>query len=102
MKKLSFIIVLFFSCNSSSELYDYGKHYQQHRDYVSLQKAVDGIQLGVDKSVLPKILGVPIDMGFDYRYLLDSVGPTGCVIGAVFHINENEKIDRKWIGEICE
>ena len=41
-------------------------------------------------------------MGFDYRYLIDSVGPKGCVMGAVFHIDENGKIDQKWLDEICE
>ena len=28
-----------------------------------------------DTSFVKNILGVPIDMGFDYRYLIDSVGP---------------------------
>ena len=41
-------------------------------------------------------------MGFDYRYLVDSTGENGCVIGAVFHIGEEGKIDQKWVDEICE
>ena len=46
---------------------------------------------------------LPIDMAHDYRYLLDSIGPNGCVIGVVFHISyTNDKIDNKWIGGICE
>jgi hypothetical protein len=41
-------------------------------------------------------------MGFDLRYLLDSVGPNDCVVGAVFHYDDQGRIDQKWIGEICE
>ena len=49
------------------------------------------------------MLGEPVDMEHNYRYLLDAIGPNGCVIGAVFHISyKNGKIDHKWIGEICE
>lgn len=60
------------------------------------------MDLGVDTLFVKSILGEPISMGFDYRYLVDSVGPNGCSIGAVFHINEEGKIDQKWLDEICE
>jgi len=83
-------------------IYKYGKHYQYHQDYESLAKVVEQLELRSDTSKVRQILGEPIDMGFDYRYLLDSVGPQGCVVGAVFHIDEEGKIDQKWIGEICE
>ena len=60
------------------------------------------MDLGVDTLFVKSILGEPINMGFDYRYLIDSVGQNGCTIGAVFHINEEGKIDQKWLDEICE
>jgi hypothetical protein len=63
---------------------------------------VDLLPPGSDTARVKDILGEPIDMGFDYRYTLDSVGPTGCVVGAVFHIDEQGKIDQKWLDEICE
>ena len=79
-----------------------GQHYQQHQDYESLNQVVNLIPLEADTAYVRSILGVPIDMGFDFRYLIDSVGANNCVIGAVFHIDENGKIDQKWIDEICE
>lgn len=60
------------------------------------------LELGVDTVFVKSILGEPISMGFDFRYLIDSVGPNGCTIGAVFHINEMGTIDQKWINEMCE
>lgn len=60
------------------------------------------MDLDVDTMYVKNILGEPIDMGFDYRYLVDSIGRNGCIIGAVFHINEFGKIDQEWIDEICE
>lgn len=90
------------ACAESNELLEWGKHYQKYRDYESLQKVVDGIALGVDTSMVRDVLGEPIDMGFDYRYTLDSVGPNGCTLGAVFHIDDQGKIDQKWLDEICE
>jgi hypothetical protein len=101
------VMVLFFlagsmGCSEPSELIASGKHYQEYQDYPSLQKVVELIELGADTSQVREVLGVPIDMGFDYRYTVDSVGPNGCVIGAVFHIDEMGKIDQKWIDEICE
>jgi hypothetical protein len=92
---------LFFAC-SISQLEKYGQQYQKNQGFESLQKVVDLIELGSDTSYVKSILGEPIDMGFDYRYLIDSVGPKGCVMGAVFHIDENGKIDQKWLDEICE
>ncbi|MEL7123768.1 MAG: hypothetical protein AAFO07_30285 [Bacteroidota bacterium] len=103
IKSLFFLTPFAFllACQNST-LENLGLHYQQNQDYQSLNEVVNQIELGVDKMYIKKILGEPIDMGFDYRYLIDSVGPNGCVIGAVFHINEDGKIDQKWIDEICE
>ncbi len=97
-----FLILSISSCQNTNELENLGKHYQNHKDYKSLEKVVELIELDTDTSLVKNILGEPIDMGFDYRYLIDSVGEKGCVIGAVFHINEYGKIDQKWIDEICE
>jgi len=99
---LGFLFLLLFQCKSLSDLETYGRAYQQKQDYESLRQVVDLFELGVDTTQVKAILGEPIDMGFDYRYLIDSVGPNGCVIGAVFHIDEAGKIDQKWIDEICE
>lgn len=101
LKGLAWGLILL-GCTGPETLMDTGKHYQQHQDYRSLQKVVDELELGTDTSEVRKILGTPIDMGFDFRYLLDSVGPNGCVIGAVFHIDDAGKIDQKWLDEICE
>lgn len=99
----SFLVLLFyFGCKPTSEIVSHGQHYQKYTDYASLAKVVDLMQLQVDTTYVKSILGEPIDMGFDYRYLVDSVGPNGCVIGAVFHIDGQGKIDQKWIDEICE
>lgn len=95
------VAILFLAC-SSSPIERYGKHYQQHKDYESLSQVVELMELNVDTAYVKSILGEPIDMGFDYRYLIDSVGPNGCTIGAVFHIDQAGKIDQKWIDEICE
>ncbi len=97
-----FLFLLIFQCKSLSDLEIYGRAYQEKQDYESLRQVVDLFELGVDTTQIKAILGEPIDMGFDYRYLIDSVGPNGCVIGAVFHIDEAGKIDQKWIDEICE
>lgn len=96
------LFLLVFQCKSLSDLEAYGLVYQQNQTYESLKQVVDLFELGVDTTQVKAILGEPIDMGFDYRYLIDSVGPNGCVIGAVFHIDEAGKIDQKWIDEICE
>lgn len=96
------IFLLVIGCKSLSDLQKAGLHYQKENDYQSLQQVVDQLPDNSDKSVVRSLLGEPIDMGFDYRYLLDSIGPNGCVVGAVFHINQEGIIDDKWIGEICE
>ena len=80
----------------------FGRFYQESQSYQHLQKVVDLMPPNADTSYVRQILGQPIDMGFDYRYLVDSVGPNGCVIGAVFHIDDRGQIDQQWIGEICE
>lgn len=106
MQKQSLITLLLslllLACSNYYKIEDYGQHYQQHQDYESLKKVLDLMPLGSDTSYVKIILGEPIDMGFDYRYLLDSTGPNNCVIGAVFHINEAGRIDQKWLDEICE
>jgi hypothetical protein len=108
-KKLNMNKTLFFACIASlilscqqiPEVEQYGKHYQENNDFESLQKAVDLIEIGSDTAYVQKILGEPIDFGFDYRYLVDSTGPNGCVVGAVFHLTDGT-VDNKWIDEICE
>ena len=60
------------------------------------------LQTETDTAMIRKILGDPIDMGFDFRYLTEKTGENGCVIGAVFHIDATGKVDDRWIGEICE
>lgn len=94
-------IIFILSCNNQV-LKRYGLHYQSHKDYYSLSKVVELMPEGEDTSRIKNILGEAINMGFDYRYLVDSTGPNGCVIGAVFHIDDFGKIDQQWIGEICE
>jgi hypothetical protein len=106
MKKIAgllFVVLLFsIGCKQTSPIIGFGQHFQQHQDYESLKKVVELIDLGADTATVKGILGEPIDMGFDYRYLTDSIGPKGCSVGAVFHINDAGKIDDKWIDEICE
>ncbi|MFT4668280.1 MAG: hypothetical protein ACI9RM_002121 [Ulvibacter sp.] len=96
------IVILLSGCVGITKIEKHGQHYQKHNDYISLNKVVELMTLEVDTSYVRAILGEPIDMGFDYRYLIDSIGPKGCSIGAVFHINDAGKIDQKWIDEICE
>jgi hypothetical protein len=104
-EKLSTILIFSFfilACQSLSEIEKHGQHYQEHNDFQSLNKVVELMPLDSDTTYVRKILGEPIDMGFDFRYLIDSTGPNGCVVGAVFHISEEGKIDQKWLDEICE
>ena len=49
-----------------------------------------------------KILGEPIDNGFDCRYLVDATGVNNCTIGGVFTIDLQGKIAHRWVDEICE
>ena len=97
-----FLYLLAIGCQPASEISQYAQHYQKHRDYASLSKVVELMPLDSDTTYVKSVLGEGIDMGFDYRYLTDSTGVKGCVIGAVFHINSEGKIDQKWIDEICE
>ena len=101
MAAISLMQVLF-GCSQPEEVVRHGKHYQQHRDYYSLSCVVNLVKQDADKAYLKKILGEPIDMGFDYRYLIDSTGENGCPIGAVFHFSDQKVVDDLWIGEICE
>ena len=94
------LILILVSCQS--DLQKYGQQYQQNGQLKSLEKAVALLQTETDTAIIRKILGEPIDMGFDFRYLTEKNGENGCVIGAVFHINEYGKVDDRWIGEICE
>ncbi|TNE49969.1 MAG: hypothetical protein EP344_17650 [Bacteroidetes bacterium] len=96
------IVASLVGCTTYGALKKYGQHYQQFRDYESLSHIVDQLPAQADTADVKRLLGEPIDFGFDYRYLIDSSGPTGCPVGAVFHIDEYGKIDQKWIGEICE
>jgi len=56
----------------------------------------------ITTSQIKEILGEPIDNGFDYRYLVDSTGENNCPVGAVFTIDQENKIKHRWIDEICE
>jgi hypothetical protein len=106
MKKTIKIIaacaLLLAGCKQVSEIETHGKHYQAHNDHYSLNKVVELMPADADTGFVKTILGEPIDMGFDYRYLVDSTGTNGCAVGAVFHIDENGIIDQKWLDEICE
>lgn len=99
---LSLLCCFFLACTSESEIVKLGKHYQKHQDYKSLQGVLDLMPLDADTSYIQLILGEPIDMGFDYRYTIDSVGENGCTIGAVFHLDDKGGYDQKWLDEICE
>ena len=96
------ILGMAFACENPDPLKTAGTSYQTNKDYASLKTVLEGLEAGADKKQLERLLGEPIDMGFDYRYLLDSTGPEGCVVGAVFHLDSEGKVDDKWIGEICE
>ncbi|RMG25026.1 MAG: hypothetical protein D6730_11565 [Bacteroidetes bacterium] len=87
---------------TASKIERHARHFRQHGDYYSLAQVVQLLEPGADTARVKALLGTPIDMGFDYRYLLDSLGPNGCVVGAVFHLNEQGRTDQQWIGEICE
>ena len=101
MKKLLFSCLVFvLACQSDLSTYD--QAYQKKGDLQSLEKAMAFLQTETDTATIRKILGEPIDMGFDFRYLTEKMGENGCVIGAVFHIDELGKIDDRWVGEICE
>jgi len=98
------IAIVFTACTpaTNESLSEKGTAYQLTQSFDALQYVVDNLPEGSDTSFVKAILGEPIDMGFDYRYLVDSIGPDGCVMGAVFHIDDQGLIDQKWTGEICE
>lgn len=101
-KSFVFFFLLFVGCTSNSSIIDTGKYYQQHSDYKSLTKVVALMPVGVDTSYVKSILGEAINMGFEYRYTVDSTSPNGCSVGAVFHFGNKGIIDTSWVGEICE
>lgn len=100
--KYIFLFALIYSCTPKSEMEKYGRHYQKHNDYKSLVEAVKLMPANITPNEVKGILGEPIDNGFDYRYLVDSIGVNNCTIGAVFNIDQEGKITNKWIDEICE
>lgn len=103
IQSLYCLIFIFLACHDQlTPIQQYGQHYQQHTDFYSLAKVVDLLPSNADTNTVKKLLGDPIDMGFDYRYLVDSTGEKGCSVGAVFHISDGGIIDQKWTGEICE
>lgn len=99
---LLLLAALLFGCQPASTIQSYGLHYQQYQDFYSLDQVVELMPENVDTAFVRSILGEPIDMGFDFRYLVDSVSPERCAVGAVFHIDENGHIDQRWTGDICE
>ena len=90
------------SCTSKTEIVKYGQHYQKYNDYKSLSEAVKLMPADITTKGVKRILGEPIDNGFDYRYLIDSTGVNNCPVGAVFNIDQKGKITNRWIDEICE
>lgn len=101
-KIISIAALLLCLVSCQSDLEKHGKLYQKNRNIESLEKAMSLLQTETDTATITKILGSPIDMGFDFRYLTEKNGENGCVIGAVFHIDEMGKVDDRWVGEICE
>ena len=103
MKKQSLLFIITITLlGCQTELQKLGNRYQKNGDFQSLEKAIALLQTETDTANIRKILGEPIDMGFDFRYLTEKTGENNCVIGAVFHIDEFGKVDDRWIGEICE
>jgi hypothetical protein len=85
-----------------SPLEQYAAHYRTHQDFASLDAVVNLLPDTASTTYLKQLLGEPIDMGFDYRYLVDSTGENNCAVGAVFHLDGNDRFDQQWTGEICE
>lgn len=105
MDKLPLVFLLalcIMACKSTLPLQQQARKFQQSKDYQQLQQVMALLPDKMDTSYVKKLLGEPIDMGFDYRYLTDSVSPKGCAVGAVFHIDEYGQIDQRWLDEICE
>ncbi len=99
---LGVCVLMLAACATETEAERYGKEYQQNKSLESLQRATAFIEVGADTTYVKSILGQPIDMGFDYRYLTDSLGESGSQIGAVFGIDQNGKVSWKDIFEIRE
>lgn len=97
-----FLLVLLSCCAPKAEIIKYGQHYKKHKDYKSLTKAVELMPETITTAQVKKIVGKPIDNGFDYGYLVDSTGVNNCTIGAVFNIDLQGKITHRWVDEICE
>jgi len=97
-----FVLALFTGCAPKSEIVKYGKQYQKNKDFKSLVNAIDLMPKDITTHQVKKILGEPIDNGFDYRYLVDATGVNNCTIGAVFTIDLQRKITGRWADEICE
>ena len=97
-----FLLALFSGCAPKEDVVKYGQHYKKHQDFKSLVKAVELMPTAITTSQVKKILGEPIDNGFDYRFLTDSISPNKCPVGAVFNIDLQGKIIHRWVDEICE
>ena len=95
-----FSLLLVVSC--SSPLEQHAKHYREHGDAKSLKEVVRLFPQGADTTIVRKLLGEPIDFGFDYRYTSEELSENNCAVGAVFHIADDGKIDDFWYGEFCE
>ncbi len=91
--------LLFTACQTVAK---YGRCYQQTKDPDCLKQVLTRMEAGVDTAYVKEILGEPIDMGFDYRYLVDEQSEEGCPMGAVFHIGDGGKVSDMWFGAICE
>ena len=100
--KYVFVLVLLSSCAPQEAVLVYGKQYQKHNDCKSLVKAVELMPSAITTKQVKEILGGPIDNGFDYRYLTDSISPNKCAVGAVFNIDTKGIITHRWVAEICE
>lgn len=101
IKRLFFLIFLS-SCAPKEAVFVHGQQYQKNKDFKSLVKAIDLMPKDITTQQVKKILGEPIDNGFDYRYLVDSTGVNNCNVGAVFSIDLQGKITHRWVDEICE
>ena len=100
--KYLFIFAVITSCAPKPEIVKYGQHYQKYNDFKSLSEAVKLMPADITPKEVKRILGEPIDNGFDYRFLVDSTGVNKCPVGAVFNIDQKGKITDRWIDEICE
>ncbi|WP_152426362.1 hypothetical protein [Cesiribacter andamanensis] len=102
MRLLPILMLLLTGCSAEQDIQAWGRQYRQQQDYQSLKQVVARFPAGADTAYLSRLLGDPINMGFDYHYLVDSTGPDGCPVGAVFHISPEGTIDHWWLDQICE